>query len=307
MARKALKLEVPFRECTSYLCVTDGHGNAVEVDDNEFQGEHVVPCGNDAILVKNFFDVNNKVPDVSRYRIGAGGCCVRHDNRYHICNDRYLIPHCDVSRKDLARLLQRQQRRQVRNIVLLLESPHKDEYQPGNINCPIAPANGATGDNIDRCLGTVLRQIKGALINARLDEAEFIKPDSHVIISNPIQFQTSLHAIHGKSLQKKWVTLRNNVWWTLWNEQRIQRNFRARLKRYNPSLIINACTGKRSTKDVLTRTDALTRTHGLRSLVTRFVREELPKVPLYEAYHPAINWNNCDNTHLHRIEQPNCL
>ena len=290
MALKALKLEVPFRECTSYLCVTDGHGNAVEVDDNEFQGEHVVPCGNDAILVKNFFDVNNKVPDVSRYRIGAGGCCVRHDNRYHICNDRYLIPHCDVSRKDLAPLLQRQ----IRNIVLLLESPHKDEYQPGNINCPIAPANGATGDNIDRCLGTVLRQIKGALINARLDEAEFIKPDSHVIISNPIQFQTSLHAIHGQSTwDSRWGMLRNNVWRTLWNEDHIQDCFLERLCTYNPSLIVNACTG------------------ALEKRVNDFIlgnledeQDEQDVMALYNVPHPASKlWNSGDIAPI-RIHPP---
>ena len=289
-----LKLQVPWRK--DLLRINYDDKDVIRVIKNRGSPQHVRKKGN-VVIVKDFFGVNNKVPDVNRYSIGAGSCCVRHDNRYHICNDSYLIPHCD----------EQDMHQQIPNIVLLLESPHKDEYQPGNINCPIAPAMGTTGDNIDRCLGTVLRDIKKDLINAGLNEAEFIKSGGHVIISNPIQFQTSLHAIHGKSLQKKWVTLRNNVWWTLWNEQRIQRNFRARLKRYNPSLIINACTGKRSTKDVLTRTDALTRTHGLRSLVTRFVREELPKVPLYEAYHPAINWNNCDNTHLHRIEQPNCL
>ena len=282
MALKALKLEIPRPNASPRrLCVKNGYGRSVKVDDSKFQGKHVVSCGDDAILVKNFFGVNNKVPDVSRYRIGAGGCCVRHDNRYHICNDRYLIPHCDVSRKDLARLLQRQQR-QIRNIVLLLESPHKDEYQPGNINCPIAPANGATGDNIDRCLGTVLRQIKGALINARLDEAEFIKPDSHVIISNPIQFQTSLYAIHGQSTWvSRWGMLRNNVWRTLWNEDHIQDCFLERLCTYNPSLIVNACTG------------------ALEKRVNDFIRDNLEDeqdvMALYNVPHPASKlWNSGD-------------
>lgn len=261
-----------------------------------FGGPHVQPDGPDGndVLVIDFFDEEiNKVSDVSRYLIGAEDCCLRHNNRYRICNDRYLIPHCDVSEQALEEQQLLQQH--IGNIVLLLESPHKDEYQPGNINCPIAPANGKTGDNIDRCLSTVLRRINAELIEEELIEEELIVPDCNVIISNPIQFQTSLHAIHGQGISSasRWKTLRDHVWRTLWDEEHIKQCFRDRLDTYNPSLIVNACTS------------------DLKPLVTSCVEEWIngrepgyPVVLLYRADpHPSI-WNNCNDIVLGRISPP---
>ena len=127
MVRKALKLEIPWSSrCTRHLCVKDGHGRPLMVDDHLFRGSHVYPSNN-AVLVKNFFGVNNRVPDVSRYHIGDDGQPVRH---------------CDVPESRLHIHPQHV------SIVLLLESPSVDEYQSGNINCPIAPARGASGKNI---------------------------------------------------------------------------------------------------------------------------------------------------------------
>ena len=181
-----------------------------------------------------------------------------------------------------------------------------DEYKNGNITAPKKPACGKTGLNIDRCLATVLLHIQEI-------EPGLIEPGCHVVISNPIQFQTSLHAIHGQPINKKndttWKTLRNNVWWTLWNESegQIKQCFRERLvDTYNPILIINACTGKRTPRRYLTRTHCQTRRlKDLKRNVTKFVRAVLPVVPLYEAYHPAIKWNNSGNFGLHPIPPVN--
>lgn len=298
----ALKLQVPWRSEPLSVQYTGTGLDGVIRRIRESGSPNVVPCVNGDVLVKDFFEECNRVPDVSRYRI-AEGSCVRHNDRYSIRNDKYLIPHCDISRQLLQDLLREQQilEQQIGNIVLILESPHKDEYQPGNINCPIAPANGDTGHNIDRYLATVL---------SRIDEMnegqQLIAPSSHVVISNPIQFQTSLHAIHGKSLEDTWETLRNNVWWTLWNnsEGHIKQCFRERLDTYNPSLIINACSGNFT--PCRYRTCTRSQRPNLKDRkrnVTKFVREALRNVPLYETYHPARdNWTNCDSTTcLHRI------
>lgn len=229
----------------------------------------------DDVFVESFFGIKNRVPDVSRYRIHNMRCCVRYDDRYRICNNRYIIPHCDVSGEELDRQLQRPQPRPepeqegIRNIVLLLESPHKDEYTDGDIARPKAPARGETGDNIDRWLGTVLSRTN----------ADLIEPGCHVIISNPIQFQTSLHAIHRRPLKGSWRTLRNKVWITLWRAAHITECFRARLTAYNPSLIINACTGAWGCQG----TDP-------KGLVDGFVQGILPNVHRYETYHPARRW-----------------
>jgi len=281
----ALKLEVHWpNEISRLLCVNDKDGDAVRivVDDDEaddlFQSGYVELCGDD--LIVKIFGNCNKVPDVSRYRIKQDDHCVAHDGRYHICNDRYLIPHCDISGQDISRcdksrqtlqeLLQEEEQR-IGNIVLLLESPHKDEYNNGNIADPEAPGRGATGRNIDRCLATVLLHIQEI-------EAGLIGLGCHVVISNPIQFQTSLHAIHGKSLdENEWKTLRDNVWRTLWEEEHIKQCFRARLRTYYPKVIINACTGHLEKPD------------SLKSLVNRFFQEEeeLRNVPLYAVTHPS--------------------
>ena len=87
--------------------------------------------------------------------------------------------------------------------------------------------------------------------------------------------------------------MRDNVWKALWKEGGVEGYiklcFLARLNTYRPRLIVNACTGKRN------------ETSGsLNSLVTKFVREQFPEVPLFYAHHPAINWNDC-NTGLKRI------
>lgn len=226
---------------------------------------HVQPVGND-VLVENFFGMKNKVPDVSRYRI---------------CKNGNIIPHFDqsgqirdISGQELKRRLQQQS--QIRNIVLLLESPHKDEYER-DITCPKAPACGSTGRNIKRHLHEVLSHI---------ENQKLIVPSCHVVISNPVPFQTSLHAIHGNSLKDKdgcrWATLRDYVWLTLWDEKRIRSWFQARLKRYNPSLIVNACTSHQ------------------KSSVNDFVRGKLPTMTLYNVGHPA-SWNSPKNRVPKRI------
>ena len=244
--------------------------------------------GENDVLVKDFFEENCKVRDVSRFRICAEDCSVHHDGRYRICNDRYIIPHYDVygekydvsePEESLLSLQQLLLLQHIGNIVLLLESPHKKEYgKEGNvyyINRPLVPAKGSTGENIDRDLGMVL---------SRIDDQQLIMPGCHVIISNPIQFQASLHAIHGQSLRErtgKWRTLRDHVWQTLWNEEDeyIKKCFLDRLEGYYPKVIINACTGK------------LDEDGSLKRLVNDFVYAQLPHVPLFTVAHPA-SWQN---------------
>ena len=254
----ALLLDVPWRDeplPVGYEGVTDNI--------RTYGGPNVDEIEGGDVLVKDFFGECNRVPDVSRYHIG---------------DNRQPIHHCDVPESQL------HLQPQVRSIVLLVESPHKDEYQFGNINCPIAAANGQTGRNINQYLGEVLLVIRRKLTNAGLNEAEYIKPGSHVIISNPIQFQTSLHAIHKQTLEGDWRELTNYVWKALWNEGEggeevpgyIQLCFRARLNTYRPSLIINACTGDRTEDDSLT------------AHVETFVQDEFQHVRRIDIGHPSF-------------------
>lgn len=255
----ALELKVHWREKPLQVDFHGGdfHGEIGRI--RTFGSSHVRPVGND-VLVENFFGEKNRVLDVSRYHIDAIGCIVRHD--------------------DICGLELKKELRKIGSIVLLLESPHRDEYTEGNvydINRPLAPANGESGRKIDQHLHEVLSHI---------DDLCLIVPGRHVIISNPIPFQTSLPAVHHKSLKDdkncRWATLRDYVWLTLWNEQRIQQSFRARLNRYNPSLIINACTA------------------GVKNRVCTFVRQGFPNVIFYNVGHPAF-WHVCKNRTPKRI------
>ncbi len=259
-----LKLRVPWRR--DLLPVDYDNQDVIRVIKDSGR-PNVCTLGSD-VRVVDFFGECNRVPDVSRFHIGVYG---------------RPYPHSDVPESQL------HLQPQLRNIVLLVESPHKDEYQFANINYPIAAANGQTGRNINKYLSEVLLAIQRILTNAGLNEAEYIKRGSHVIISNPIQFQTSLNAIHKKSLRSEWRKLKDNVWKALWNEgeggeggeavpRYIQLRFRVRLSTYRPSLIINACTGD------------LTDDDSLMAHVETFVRNEFQHVRRIGIGHPS-NWH----------------
>ena len=270
---RALKLQVPWRDEPLPVQYRGIDGvNGVISDIVASGSPHVCLVGED-VLVVGFFGECNRVPDVSRY---------------HIYNDGKIIRHCDIPESRL------QIQSQLRSIVLLVESPSVDEYQFGNINCPIVPANGETGKNLHQCLGKVLKEIKAdfdegldedTLIEEGRIESKLMMSGGHVIVSNPIQFQTNLRSIHGSKSKGKWETLRDKVWEALWNEREgevpgyIQLCLRARLNTYRPSLIINACT------------------QNVKSHVECFVQREFPKVPLYEVYHPSdTRWKGCLKT-----------
>ena len=263
----ALKLEVPW---SRELIEVDGTElDAVIGKLRELAPKSLhVTTDEDHVIVKNFFGVNNRVHDVSRY---------------HIDSNRKPVRHFDVPGSRL------QIHPQPGSILLLLESPSKSEYQFGNINFPIAPANGSSGENIDRCLGKVL-----SIITRNIDEWAnqhnvsapiLFEPGSRVIVSNPIQFQANLRTIQPGTQEEeneRWKELRNKVWEALWENGPdqgrlgyIQLCFRARLNTYRPTLIINACTD------------------DLKQHVTEFVQAELQTVPLYAVGHPA-SWRRPD-------------
>lgn len=112
------------------------------------------------VVIDRMFEACMKVPDVYRYKIeNDSNLVVR-----RLYQDKDVREECDLPK-----------------IVLLLESPHRDEYCN---NRPCAPAMGTTGRNLDRYLVCVLSKIEDEIVDG-----------SMVIISNPVQFQTSLHMI----------------------------------------------------------------------------------------------------------------
>ena len=121
------------------------------------------------------------------------------------------------------------------NIILILESPHKDEYSSDFT--PLGPAQGATGKNIEKYFGKNLLPLAEKLIDKNFNG------EYNLIISNPVQYQTSLYRLHKTSLGKSYAKrLRDRVWEMLFQEKKVKENFLERLISYKPFAIINGCT-----------------------------------------------------------------
>ncbi|MGZ8189493.1 MAG: hypothetical protein ACXWTN_12105 [Methylosarcina sp.] len=145
-------------------------------------------------------------------------------------------------------------------ILLLLESPHKDEY---SAQVAAGPALGASGRNIFVYFPTHVLPILMSL-GLELDRDR----DYSFCLVNPVQYQASLVDIHKESLVKN---LRDKVWMVLWPE--CKKDFIDRLERYTASIIINGCT---STVKIELR--------GLLSSLN-------PAAQRFEVTHPAA-WQN---------------
>lgn len=119
------------------------------------------------------------------------------------------------------------------NLVIILESPHTSEYseclQCPNYKCSIrsnfiAPALGSTGIMLQRYLINILQ------------EKEYLSSNKkyNVILMNSIQYQCS----KGRDVN----LFRDINWCKLWFRGGMKDDFICRLKTYNPSIVINACT-----------------------------------------------------------------
>lgn len=141
----------------------------------------------------------------------------------------------------------------IKTIVLLLESPHKDEYlyigKSGELNqrskdfsikniekiVPISPAQWSTWLKIFKHFDKLFFEISDNLNSLY---------KYRILIVNPIPFQTSLFSLHGKSLKWTYATLRNHVWETIWMDDKIKNDFLKRLDNYKVDILVNACTAK---------------------------------------------------------------
>lgn len=116
------------------------------------------------------------------------------------------------------------------NFIIILESPHKDEYDE-NFS-PLSPARGETGKCFFNYFISHVLPILESL-GLKLDR----KLVYSICFVNPIPFQTSLVEIHKDGLNK---SIRDKVWKALY--PKIKDSFRCRLLSYKPKVILNGCT-----------------------------------------------------------------
>ena len=163
-------------------------------------------------------------------------------------------------------------------LVLILESPHKDEYRDDCIDRPIAPAQNnenhrriiGAGIGIENYLLDIINLCPTLRCNMNIRE-------TRVVLCNPIQFQTSLVAA---ICSPDWRKVRNAVWRSLWDMQEIQDNFGERLVSYNPNYIINACTSQ------------------LQKKISDFLKQRFANNMKYETCHPCYWRTKQKLTHI---------
>ncbi|WP_195986354.1 hypothetical protein [Clostridium sp. D53t1_180928_C8] len=120
-------------------------------------------------------------------------------------------------------------------IVIVLESPHIDEFNKNKFSVAPAPALGSTGCKLDKYFCEV--------INECFKKYDIEKGKYHVILSNAIQYQCSL----GTDTE----VFRDRVWLKLWLSRNLKSEFIKRLQIYEPDIIVNLCTKGSHEKDSL--------------------------------------------------------
>lgn len=156
------------------------------------------------------------------------------------------------------------------SILLVLESPHKDEYyydEQNHLLIPKSPAQGPTGRNIENCLRHVLEELSNSY---GLDDGCY-----KLIIVEPIPYMCSLGVFYKGKLNED---IRNRVWKAIWSVSEIENDFVKRCREYNPKYIINGCTDYSDGGELLTEIIR-------KVLVNNFSDKEL-----YESPHPVSHW-----------------
>ena len=239
-------------------------------------------------IINNAFGKNNIVPDVDRYRIhrhiNRTALCPHLQGKVAPCLNRYNDVEADASQEG------------EKTLVIVLESPDKNEYSCNCIGQPIAPAQGVTGSNILGWLDDVLRSCSAL--------CQELSTGTRVILSNPVQFQASLGSV---IRSKGREAIRDAVWKALWNYRYdttpqdcggqtasgpfpIRDCFMNRLSRYSPNYIINACTSTGPMK-------------AMKQDVNRFLKCYFHNVEgLYEVSHPS-SWHRKESNR--KLRSPN--
>lgn len=117
----------------------------------------------------------------------------------------------------------------IKKLALVLESPHKDEFD--QYSNPLRPANGKTGYRINNKITS-----RNAIVNI-LD----VKFAYEVYLMNSIQYQASCYCVLGNLYSRDNT---NQIFRKLFSKNGfdLREDFIFRLKAYAPDIVINSCT-----------------------------------------------------------------
>jgi hypothetical protein len=201
-----------------------------------------------------------RVPDVWRYTVHVRGGVVL--PLVHVTEPSILSSYPDRPAADAAGS---------KTILLILTSPHKDEYvrKPNGQLAPKAPAQGRNWLGAGRAIHSYGHDV---LRKVGLADGEY-----SLLIANPVPYQCSLSSIAPGNPAPLDPTVRDHVWRQLFSLKVIRRNFLDRCLRYSPRIILNCCT-------------TALRTELTNIICDNFLREDGSGTTLFESEHPAVQW-----------------
>ena len=163
-----------------------------------------------------------------------------------------------------------------KTIVIILESPHANEYEN---SCFINPALGTTGKNLQKYFGKLIKKL--AKFEPYLNSGQY-----RIILMESIQYQCSL------GIQPLNIEIRDLVFSEIWNLKKTKDDFRERLSSYHPDIILNLCTKGKTKKE-------------LRKLVQESIDSlcKNKKVKLYRGGHPS-GWYSPKNRYIIEVNNP---
>lgn len=209
---------------------------------------------------KNLYDI--ECPDIYAGEIDDG-----------VMTDIFFNP---SDRKNKQHLLPPDRNSSFKTIVIILESPHLDEYKDHSF---INPALGTTGENLQKYFGKLIKKL--AKFEPYLNSGQY-----RIILMESIQYQCSL------GIQPLNIEIRDLVFSEIWNLKKTKDDFRERLSSYHPDIILNLCTKGKTKKE-------------LRKLVQESIDSlcKNKKVKLYRGGHPS-GWYSPKNRYIIEVNNP---
>lgn len=243
-----------------HIPVEHAPGEFVEVDLDREVLSHISSAPSFQVALAEAFTLRCRVPDVWRYTVHVKGGQVL--PLVHVAEPSILSSYPDRPAADAAGS---------ETILLILASPHKDEYvrKPNGQLAPKAPAQGRNWLGAGRAIHSYGHDV---LRKLNLTDGEYC-----LVITNPVPYQCSLSSVAPGYPAPLDPSVRDHVWRQLFSLQVIRRDFLDRCRRYHPRIILNCCTTR-------------LRTELTDFICDNFLLEDGVGATLFESEHPAVQW-----------------
>lgn len=169
-------------------------------------------------------------------------------------------------------------------ILIVLESPHKDEFETVkyNIDKPM-PAMATTGDKLCELLPKYINRINSTFedeyISKGMGYMDMPSGIYRVLLVNSIQYQCSL----GEGTKK----YRNEIFNAMWMDETVRENFAKRISLNNIKVVINSSTSGKNGNKFKAGEETIRK--KVQNAIDLVVNDD---VIIYHSLHPSC-WQDC--------------